>query len=109
MPSWQNLEVRDLSSSVPEGMKSYDGLIFSDKFFFSPKDVFFEQRQSSVTAAVHEEMDALIKSKGLKNVTINDELYAVTVAANRCMKMTSGKEVIDVWHNPQPKSDSNDF
>lgn len=43
-------------------------------------------------------MRPFTQKKGVENITVNDEFIALTKAANRAMKLTSGQEAMKVRH-----------
>jgi hypothetical protein len=62
----------------------------------SPKDVVFELKNEKVLNQLSVELLNIIDAKGLSNVTIDDELVAMTTAANKSMIVHSGNEAMQL-------------
>jgi hypothetical protein len=78
-------------------------LVVTDR---SPKDALFEIRNDRVVQELRKEIRSQIKMKGRQfqfhsqqgNIDLNDQFIALTRAANRSMRMTSGHEAVKVCH-----------
>lgn len=88
--------LQQLEKKIDVLLQNFGGVGFVKLSTRSPKDAVFELKNQKVLVELEKEFSNVLKSKGVDNITNDDRLLAMTNAANRCMKVHSGKEAMQL-------------
>jgi len=92
----EKIIIKQIEMKIDQLMQRLGGQGFVKLSTRSPKDVVFELKNENVLKQLTQEMVDIIETKGLAHLSIDDELKAITRAANKCMMVKSGHQALQL-------------